>query len=343
MTASAIVVSATTRRHRWLGVSALPFCVLAVALLFGWHLAVGARSIPLGTVLQAFWHFDASQFDHLIIRQLRLPRALMATLVGASLAVAGALMQGVTRNPLAEPGILGLMAGAAFAVVMVVGVFHWLDGLWLPWVAAFGALVTALVVWLIAQWAPGGATPLTLTLAGAAITAFLTALISVAHLLNQDSFEQLRVWLTGSLAGQGKDLIGIAIPWLLLALVLALLLAPKVTLLAMGDEVALGLGVRTGWLKVQVLICVVALTAGSVALAGPLGFVGLVIPHAVRLFFGSDYRWIVPYSALIGAGYLLGIDIIARLILRPQEIATGIVTALVGAPLFIHLVRRRAR
>lgn len=252
-------------------------------------------------------------------------------------------MQGVTRNPLAEPGILGLMAGAAFAVVMVVGVFQWLGGFWLPWVAALGALITALVVWLIAQWAPGGATPLTLTLAGAAVTAFLTALISIAHLLNQDSFEQLRVWLTGSLAGQGKDLLWIAAPWLVLALALAMVLASKVTILAMGDEVALGLGVRTGWLKIQTLICVVALTAGSVALAGPLGFVGLVIPHVVRLFFGSDYRWIVPYSALIGAGYLLGVDIIARLILRPQEIATGIVTALVGAPLFIHLVRQRAR
>lgn len=342
MTAVAVAPTAS-RQHLWLGLSALPLCLLVVTILFGWHLAVGARSIPLGTVFQALLHFDASQFDHLIVRQLRLPRALMAVLVGASLSVAGALMQGVTRNPLAEPGILGLMAGAAFAVVMVVGVFQWLGGFWLPWIAALGALITALVVWLIAQWAPGGATPLTLTLAGAAITAFLTALISVAHLLNQDSFEQLRVWLTGSLAGSGRDLLWFALPWLVLALALALLLAPKVTLLAMGDEIALGLGVRTGWLKIQTLICVVALTAGCVALAGPLGFVGLVIPHVVRLFFGSDYRWIVPYSALIGAGYLLGVDIIARLIVRPQEIATGIVTALVGAPLFIHLVRQRAR
>ncbi|MFG1496867.1 iron ABC transporter permease [Saccharospirillum sp. HFRX-1] len=342
MTAAA-VANPGSRQHLWLGLSALPLCLLVIAVLFAWHLAVGARPVPLGTVFQALLHFDPSQFDHIIVRQLRLPRALMAVLVGASLSVSGALLQGVTRNPLAEPHILGLMAGASFAVVMVIGVFNWLDGFWLPWVAALGALVAALVVWLIAQWAPGGATPLTLTLAGAAITAFLTALISVAHLLNQDSFEQLRVWLVGSLAGSGRDLIWVALPWLGIALALAMLLANKVTILAMGDEVALGLGVRTGWLKVQALLCVVALTAGSVALAGPLAFVGLVIPHAVRLFFGSDYRWIVPYSALIGAAYLLGVDIIARLILRPQEIATGIVTALVGAPLFIHLVRQRAR
>ena len=342
MTAAAVAPTGS-RQHLWLGLSALPLCLLVIAVLFGWHLAVGARPVPLGTVFQALLNFDASQFDHVIVRQLRLPRAVMALLVGASLSVSGALLQGVTRNPLAEPHILGLMAGASFAVVMVIGVFSWVGGFWLPWVAAGGALVAALMVWLIAQWVPGGATPLTLTLAGAAVTAFLTALISVSHLLNQESFEQLRVWLIGSLAGSGKDLLWIATPWLGLALALAMLLASKVTILAMGDEVALGLGVRTGWLKVQTLLCVVALTAGSVALAGPLAFVGLVIPHAVRLFFGSDYRWIVPYSALIGAAYLLGVDIIARLIMRPQEIATGVITALVGAPLFIHLVRQRAR
>ena len=323
--------------------AALPLALGVLALMFGWHIAVGAKSLPLGTVLDALVHYDGTEFDHMIVRDLRMPRALIAVLVGASLSVAGALMQGVTRNPLAEPGILGLMAGASFAVVMAIGVFDAVHPAWLPWVAALGALVTALVVWLIAQWAPGGATPLTLTLAGAAITAFLAALISVAHLLNQESFEQLRVWLAGSLAGRRVDELRIVTPWIIASLVLALGLSSKVTVLAMGDDVARGLGVRTGWLKVQVLVCVVVLTACSVALAGPLGFVGLVIPHIVRLFVGADYRWIVPYSAIIGAAYLLGVDIIARLALRPEEIATGIVTAMVGAPLFVHLVRQRAR
>ncbi len=327
----------------WLAYSAgLPVLVAVLALMFGWHIAVGAKSLPLSTVLNALISYDASQFDHMIVRDLRLPRAVIAVLVGAALSVAGALMQGVTRNPLAEPGILGLMAGASFAVVMAIGVFQTVPTVWLPWVAAVGAMVTAVVVWLIAQWAPGGATPLTLTLAGAAITAFLGALISVAHLLNQETFEQLRVWLAGSLSGRRVDVLSVAAPWLCLALGVAMVLSRKVTVLAMGDDVARGLGVRTGWLKVQVLLCVVVLTACSVALAGPLGFVGLVIPHVVRLFIGSDYRWIVPYSALVGGAYLLGVDIIARLALRPQEIATGIMTAMVGAPLFIHLVRQRA-
>lgn len=334
----------TATTSAWVRYSAaLPVALGVMALMFGWHIAVGAKSLPLGTVLDALVSYDSTEFDHMIVRDLRMPRALIAMLVGASLSVAGALMQGVTRNPLAEPGILGLMAGASFAVVMAIGVFDVVHPAWLPWVAALGALVTALVVWLIAQWAPGGATPLTLTLAGAAITAFLGALISVAHLLNQESFDQLRVWLAGSLAGRRVDELKVVTPWIIASLVLALALSSKVTVLAMGDDVARGLGVRTGWLKVQVLVCVVVLTACSVALAGPLGFVGLVIPHVVRLFVGADYRWIVPYSAVVGAAYLLGVDIIARLVLRPEEVATGIVTAMVGAPLFVHLVRRRAR
>ncbi len=336
--------SEITTGNAWLRYSAgVPAVLGVVVLMFGWHIAVGAKSLPLGTVLDALIHYDNTVFDHMIVRDLRLPRALIALLVGASLGVAGALMQGVTRNPLAEPAILGLMAGASFAVVMAIGVFGVVPSTLLPWVAALGALLTALVVWLIAQWAPGGATPLTLTLSGAAITAFLGALISVAHLLNQESFEQLRVWLAGSLSGRRVDELKVTTPWIIASLVLALALSSKVTVLAMGDDVARGLGVRTGWLKVQVLVCVVVLTACSVALAGPLGFVGLVIPHVVRLFVGADYRWIVPYSALVGAAYLLGVDIVARLVLRPQEVATGIVTALVGAPLFVHLVRQRAR
>lgn len=329
--------------NAWLRYSmALPVILFFLFFMVIWHISVGAKPLPLSTVFDALFHYDNSVFDHVIIHDLRLPRALIALLVGASLGVAGALMQGVTRNPLAEPAILGLMAGGSFAVVMTVGVFGILPSALLPWVAALGSLLAAAVVWLIAQWVPGGATPLTLTLSGATVTAFLSALISVTHLLNQESFEQLRVWLAGSLSGRGMDELKITTPWIIASLLFAITLSNKITVLAMGDDVAQGLGVRAGWLKIQALICVVVLTACSVALAGPLGFVGLVIPHVVRLFVGSDYRWIVPYSALVGAAYLLGVDIVARLVLRPQEVATGIVTALIGAPLFVYLVRQRA-
>jgi iron complex transport system permease protein len=329
--------------HRIIAWSGVPVLLGVLVLAFLVHIAVGAKDLSLQTVVQALIAPEAGQFDHRIVRDLRLPRAVIAAVVGASLSMAGALMQGVTRNPLAEPGLLGLMAGASFAVVMVVGAFGFTSIVWLPWIAALGALCAALVVYAIAQWTPGGATPLSLTLAGAAISAFLGACISIAHLLSEDTFMNLRVWLTGSLAGRDIGVLYVTAPWLAIATVLSLALARQITVLAMGDEVAQGLGVSTGRLKLLVLAAVVVLTACSVALAGPLGFIGLVIPHVVRLFTGSDYRWIVPYAALLGAAYLLGVDILARIVVRPQELSTGIITAMVGAPLFVHLVRQRAR
>lgn len=323
--------------------SGIPVLLGATLVLFALHIAVGAKALPLATVFDALVARDPTVFDHMIIWDLRLPRALIALTVGAALSVAGALMQGVTRNPLADPGLLGLMAGASFAVVMASFLFGPASLYWLPWIAALGALATALVVYCIAHWAPGGPTPLTLTLSGAAISAFLGAIISIAHLLNEDSFDNLRVWLSGSLAGRDIEMLYITGPWIMIALLLGLALARQVTALAMGDDVAKGLGVRTGPLKLQLLGVVVVLTACSVALVGPMGFVGLVIPHVARLLVGSDYRWIVPYSAVIGAAYLLGIDIIARIAIPPREISTGIITAMVGAPVFVQLVRMRAR
>lgn len=321
----------------------LLFGMACVLLTLVWHLSVGAKSLPFATVIDAFTQFDAGIFDHIIVRELRLPRALIAALVGASLAVAGALMQGVTRNPLADPGLLGLMAGASLAAVLSVSVFGLETAVWLPLIAAFGALLAAALVWTVAARAPGGATSLSLTLAGAAISGLLGAIISVLHLLDQQTFDILRGWLVGSIGGRGLTELYWSLPWLLAGLIGAVVLAPSVTALAMGDEQAAGLGIQITQRKAQLLACVVMLTAASVALAGPLGFIGLVIPHVVRLFVGSDYRWIVPWSAVFGAAYLLGIDAIARLILRPQDVATGLLTALVGAPLLVYLVRVRIR
>ena len=315
----------------------------AILLLFALHIAVGAKFVPISVIVQALLAPDPAAFDHSIIWNLRLPRALIAVTAGAALAVAGALMQGVTRNPLADPGLLGLTAGASLGVVMASLLFGPAMLMWSPWIAAGGALVTALAVYAIAIWTPGGPTPLTLTLTGASISAFLAALVSIAHLLNQDTFENLRVWLSGSLAGRSLETLGITAPPIAIALVIGIALAPRVTALAMGDDIAKGLGIRTGLLKLQVLLVVVVLTANAVALAGPLGFVGLVIPHVARLLVGADYRWIVPFSALIGAAFLLGTDTLARTLIAPREISTGIITAFVGAPVFVQLVRMRAR
>jgi iron complex transport system permease protein len=328
-------------RHRPATWAAPAVGIAVLTLTFLWHISVGAKTIPLVTVIQALLAYDATAFDHVVVVEMRLPRALFAVAVGAALAVSGALMQGVTRNPLADPGILGLLIGASFAVVLFVGVFNIAPAPALPLVAALGALAAAATVWGIASAAPGGATPLTLVLAGAAITAFLAALVTVALLLDEQTFQELRVWLTGSLAGGSRDVMFWAAPWLAAGFAIAFALGRQLTALGMGDEAATGLGIRVDRLKVLALLAVVALTASAVAIAGPLAFIGLVVPHAVRLFVGQDYRLVVPWSAIAGAAYLLVMDIAARMALAPLEISTGLVTALLGAPVFVWLVRTR--
>ncbi len=323
------------------GFYAMPFMLAGLALSFMWHISVGAKPVPLHTVFDALTAYDSTIFEHVIIFNLRFPRAVIAAFAGASLAVSGALMQGVTRNPLAEPGILGLLVGASFAVVMAVGVFHIAGSAWIPLIAAAGALVAALIVWGFAAAAPGGSTPLTLILSGAALTAFLGAFITLANLLDDQSFENLRVWLTGSLAGRDLSVFFWSMPWMIGGLLLAFGVARQVTALAMGDDTAAGLGVDVARLKALAMISVIALTAAAVSIAGPMGFIGLVIPHVVRLFFGADYRLIVPYSAVMGATYLLIVDIAARLVLAPTELSAGIVTSMLGAPFFVWLVRAR--
>lgn len=315
--------------------------LLLLVALFILHISIGSKPITTSVVMDALLHYDAQQFDHIVIWQLRLPRAVIALVVGASLSVAGALMQGVTRNPLADPGILGLLHGASLTVVVLVSIFAVNNVLWLPLFAAIGALLAAVLVWLIAVSAPGGASPLTLILSGAAVTTFLSAFIALIKLIDESAFDSLRVWLTGSLAGRDLLVLWWCLPWLLVGFAIALLISPQVTAFAMGEETATGLGVKPHRLKILVLMAVITLTAPAVALAGPMGFVGLVIPHVVRLFFGYDYRYIVPYSAIIGSAYLLTVDIVARVALSPMELSTGIVTSLLGAPLFVWLVRAR--
>ncbi len=316
-------------------------CLGGVVLAFLWHISVGAKAIPLVTVWQAITAPQDGVFDHVVVRDLRMPRAIFAISVGAALSVAGALMQGVTRNPLAEPGILGLMAGATFAVIIGIGWFGLAGTAYVPLFAAIGALIGAVLVWTIASAAPGGATPLTLILSGAAVGGFLYAIESAAILLNEDTFRNFRVWLSGSLAGRDMATYLWALPWFIAGMIAALVIARQVTALAMGEETAAGLGVDTFKIKVIALGTVVVLTAAAISVAGPLGFVGLVIPHVVRLFVGSDYRLIVPFSAIVGAGYVTLVDIAARVVLAPIEISTGIVTTMLGAPLFIWLVRAK--
>jgi iron complex transport system permease protein len=322
-------------------VGRLGLMAAVIALFFALHISIGAKAIPLSDVFTALIARDETVFDHIVVWNLRMPRALIAMVVGAALAVSGALMQGLTRNPLADPGLLGLLAGASFAVVVGFGIWGSAIVPIMPLVAAGGALAASALVFWIASSAPGGARPLTLILAGAAITAFLGAIIAAVQLLDQDNFDQLRVWLTGTINGNRMSYMVWCLPWLLVGFLFSFAVARQITSLAMGDEVAIGLGVNVAQVKILSLIAVVALTASAVTLSGPLGFIGLVIPHAVRLFVGTDYRFVVPYSALVGAAYLLFVDIVARIALAPIEISTGLVTSLLGAPFFVWLVRAK--
>jgi iron complex transport system permease protein len=321
----------------------LPVCMGLLVLALLASIAFGAADIGPRDVWAALFAFDTGSTNHLIIRTLRLPRALVAALVGAALAVAGALMQGLTRNPLADPGILGIETGAALGVVGAV-FFLKIGSLYLYALFAFaGAALTAAAVYALGSLGRGGPTPLKITVAGAALTALLSALTTGMLLINQRTLEEVRFWLAGSVAGRDLALLAQAAPYLAAGLVLALALGRQITTLALGDDVARGLGQRTGWVKGLAAIATVLLAGGAVAVAGPIGFVGLVIPHVARFLIGVDYRWILPYAALLGAIFLVAADVAARLVLRPLELPVGIMTALIGGPVFIYLVRWRVK
>ncbi len=330
-------------RQQWLSYSGIIVMLLLLVFTFIWHLSIGTKVIAVTELAQSFYAYNDNNLNHLIVQELRLPRAIIAICVGACLAVSGALMQGMTRNPLADPGLLGMMTGGALAVVYWSTFVGGESLIWLPFIAACGALLSAVLVWNIASRAAGGVTSLNLILSRSVFTAFSGALLSIHQLLDEETFQELRTWLVGSLLAGNMETLYWCLPWIVIGLIGALALAPSVTALSMGEEVATGLGIDINKRKWQLLICIVMLTSAAIALAGPLGFIGLVIPHVVRFLVGADYRWIIPYSILLGAIYLLFIDSIARWIIQPQEIATGLITILFGAPIFIWLVKVRLR
>lgn len=289
---------------------------------------------------QALFQFDGST-DHLIIRTVRLPRAILAIVVGASLAVAGAITQGLTRNPLAAPDILGVNVGASLAVVLAT--FIGGDGS-NQWAFAFiGAAIAAVVVYGLGTLGRSGLTPIKLVIAGAALSYFLGSLTTGILLLNQRTLDDIRFWLAGSLGGQDWNGLTAVLPYIMVGLVSSLSLGRQLTLLTFGEEVAQGLGLKTAWVKLGAATVLVLLAGSAVALAGPIGFVGLIVPHVVRFGVGVDYRWILPYAMVMGGIFLSVADMAARLLISPQELPVGIMTALVGAPFFIYLARSQIK
>jgi iron complex transport system permease protein len=250
-------------------------------------------------------------------------------------------MQAVTRNALASPAILGINAGAAFAIVTAIFLVGIVTPLGYIWFAFAGALITAVLVYVIGSLGPSGATPVKLALAGAVVTALMGSWISAILVLNQRTLDEIRFWLAGSIAGRDLDTFLAVMPFLAVGLFVCWSLGRQLNALSLGEEISVGLGQRASQVRWVSAVAVVLLAGGAVAVAGPVGFVGLTVPHIARRLFGTDYRWVLASSAVLGAIMLVGSDVLGRVILRPGEIQVGIVTAVVGAPFLIYVVRRR--
>lgn len=301
-------------------------------------LAVGSRAIPLGTVVDVLFQPDGSDAST-IVHDLRLPRTVLAIVVGLALGIAGALMQGHTRNPLADPGLLGVEAGAAFAVVIGIYAFGVHDLTGYAWFSLIGAGLASVAVFAIGS-TRGGPDPVSLVLAGAAVSALLTAFTQVVVLRDIDTLDAYRFWAVGSVAGRGMDVFWEVLPFILVGLVLAAMSSSSLNLLQLGDDVAVSLGLHPMRHKAIGVLGVMMLTGAATAACGPVGFVGLVVPHVARYFAGVDYRWVIPYSGFIGGLLLVVADVVGRVVVRPGELQVGIVMALIGGPVFIYLVRR---
>jgi iron complex transport system permease protein len=324
-------------------VAGLAFGVLLLLISFASSIMLGVSDISLTAVIQSFAAYDTNSDEHVIVQTTRLPRAFIATFVGANLAVAGALMQALTRNPLASPSIFGVNAGAIFFIVLALTFFS-VDSLAvLVWVAFLGACVAALTVYLLGSIGRDGLTPVKIVLAGAAISALFMSFTQGLLVLDETGLQDVLFWMAGSIAGRDTEVLFPVLPYMIAAGIAAFALAGPVSILNSGEDIAKGLGQKTVLVKIACGATIVILAGSSVAVAGSIGFVGLVVPHVARFLVGADYRWIVPYSAVLGAILLLNADIAARFLIRPSEVPIGIMTALIGAPFFIYLARKSFR
>lgn len=321
------------------------FVLVAALLLLGatvlLSLTVGSRAIGVARSFEVLWAPDGSR-DALVVHELRVPRTALAVVVGLALAVAGAVMQALTRNPLADPGILGVNAGASLAVVGAValglasGITQYL------WFALVGAAVAGLGVHLLASAHGHGANPGRLALAGVTVSAALAAVTETVILLDREAFNEFRFWVAGSLEGRTWTVLTTVLPLMVVGVLLALALGPALNVLSLGEESGRSLGVRPGQVRALALVSVTLLAGAATAAVGPIGFVGLAVPMVARALVGHDHRWVVGLSLVLGPAWVLAADCAARVVLAPEETQVGIVAALVGAPVFL-LVARRGR
>jgi iron complex transport system permease protein len=324
----------------WLGCGlAVLVAVLLVVCFFS--VTMGSRVITLGTIWHALTDFDATSAAETVVREMRIPRTLLGLSVGAALGLSGTILQGITRNPLADPGIMGINAGAAVFVVfgaVVLGAQQLSASIWLAFLGAGAAIVA---VYGIASFGREGATPVKLALAGAAITAGLTSVTTALVMTDVDALNALRFWQVGSLAGRYMDVFWQTLPFILVGAVVALGAGRALNGLALGEDVARALGQRLRSTRLVLFVTVAVLCGAATAACGPIVFVGLVVPHLARLICGPDYRWILAYSLVLTPIVLLLADIAGRVVVAPGELQVGVVLGVLGAPAFVLLVRYR--
>lgn len=316
--------------------------ILALLLSLAASISIGAKDIDLKTVWTGVFQFNPELLSHQIIYGIRMPRSLAAAMVGAFLAVSGAIMQGMTRNPLASPSIMGVTAGSSFMISIAFAFFPGTSNIGLMFWSFVGAGLGAGLVFVIGSFSKGGLSPVKLALAGSAVGALLSSIAS-AIAIHFKVAQDMSFWYAGGLAGIKWFSIKLMLPVALVGLGLAFMLARSITILSLGEELAKGLGQKTVLVKVLGTVVVLLLTGAAVSVAGSVGFIGLVIPHITRFLVGIDYRWVIPCAAILGALLLVLADIGARMINSPFETPVGAITAIVGVPFFLYLARRERR
>ncbi|WP_203614726.1 iron chelate uptake ABC transporter family permease subunit [Streptomyces sp. SID13726] len=324
------------RRRRVIGlVAALAVLIVLMVL----SLMVGSKAIPVSVIWDALLN-PSSNADQFAVRDFRLPRTAVGLVVGVALGLSGALIQALTRNPLADPGVLGVHAGASFAVTVAVGLFGVRASQGYMWFAFVGALIVTLLVLALGSTRKGSS-PVVMVLAGVCVGAVLGGAREALQLTDPDAFDAMRYWNAGSIAGRPLEVVWPVLPFFAFAVVLAFAVSGPLNALALGDELAVAQGVRLARTRVLAVIALTFLAGGATAIAGPIGFVGLMVPHVARWIVGPDQRWIFAHSILLAPSLLLVSDILGRVVMRPAEIPVGVVTAFVGAPVLVALVRRK--
>ncbi|WP_304113621.1 iron ABC transporter permease [Mycolicibacterium bacteremicum] len=317
--------------------------VVAAVVLAGVTAAsilIGNFSVSVGDVLAAMSRPATTDLDR-IIAYIRVPRTVTGLLAGTALGIAGAVMQGITRNPLAGPGILGINSGAALAVVLAMTFLGISTAAGYVWFAFAGAAIAAVFVYALGSLGLGGATPVKLALAGAAFTAFVGAITSAITIFDATTLDDFRFWVVGSLTRASHGALAAVAPFIAVGIVAGVLTSRTLNVLALGDDMARNLGTRLWSARIAAAVSVVLLAGGATAIAGPIAFIGLVVPHIARLITGPDYRWIMAWTLLLGPTLLLVADILGRILVSPQQLQVGIITGLAGAPFFLYLVRNR--